>query len=66
MIMENRIHHEVETKEEKLVQETHNDEYWTKKYDISADELKKTGNIDLSTLIIKAGFKRKSFQPLTA
>jgi hypothetical protein len=66
MIMENRIHTEREIKEEKLVQETHNDEYWSKKYDISVDELKETGNIDLSTLIIKAGIKRKSFQSLTA
>ena len=64
--MENRIHTEKEIKEEKLVQETHNDEYWSKKYDISVDEVKETGNIDLSTLIIKAGIKRKSFQSLTA
>ena len=64
--MKNHIRNEKEQKEEKLVQENHNDEYWTKKYDISPDELKETGNIDLSTLIIKAGIKRKSFQPLTA
>lgn len=64
--MENRIHTEKENKKEKLVQETHNDEYWSKKYDITVDELKETGNIDLSTLIIKAGIKRKSFQSLTA
>ena len=66
MIMKNHIHSEKEHKDEKLVQENHNDDYWTKKYDISAEELKGTGNIDLSTLIIKAGIKRKSFQPLTA
>jgi hypothetical protein len=66
MIMKNHIHSEKETREEKLVQENHNDDYWTKKYDISAEELKGTGNIDLSTLIIKAGIKRKSFQPHTA
>ena len=59
--MKNHTHSEKEQKEEKLVQENHNDEYWTKKYDISADELKGTGNIDLSTLIIKAGIKRKTF-----
>ena len=63
--MENRIHTETENNEEKLVQETHNDQYWSKKYDISAEELEQTGNIDLSTLIIKAGIKRNSFQPLT-
>ena len=61
MIMKNHFRNEKEQKEEKLVQENHNDEYWTKKYDISADELKGTGNIDLSTLIIKAGIKRKTF-----
>lgn len=66
MIMKNHIHSEKENNKEKIVQENHNDEYWTKKYDISVDELKGTGNIDLSTLIIKAGIKRKSFQPLTA
>jgi hypothetical protein len=60
--MKNHSRSEKEQKEAKLVQENHNDEYWTKKYDISADELKETGNIDLSTLIIKAGIKRKSFQ----
>lgn len=59
--MKNHTRSEKEQKEEKLVQENHNDEYWTKKYDISADELKETGNIDLSTLIIKAGIKRKTF-----
>jgi len=64
--MKNRIHNEKENKEEKLVQETHNDEHWSNKYDISVDELKGTGNIDLTTLIIKAGIKRKSFQSLTA
>jgi len=64
--MKNQIHAEKENKEEELVQENHNDEYWAKKYDISVDELKETGDTDLSTLIIQAGIKRKSFQPLKA
>ncbi|MBV8390455.1 MAG: hypothetical protein JO080_11695 [Mucilaginibacter sp.] len=64
--MKNQIHTEKENKEEELVQENHNDEYWAKKYDISVDELKETGDTDLSTLIIQAGIKRKSFQPLKA
>jgi hypothetical protein len=45
------------------IQKNHEDEYWSKKYDVSTEELKETGNniITLSAKIIKAGVKHKSF-----
>jgi hypothetical protein len=64
--METNVHSEKQVIETKLLQDMHKDEYWAKKYDISADELSETENIDLSTLIIKAGIKRNSFQSITA
>jgi len=60
--MENQIQMEEKlVREEKQLQETHNDEYWAKKYDVSIDELRKAGNINISTLIIEAGIKHKAF-----
>jgi hypothetical protein len=59
--MENSIQTEKQNLEEILLQETQQDEYWTKKYDISIEELKKTANTALSDIIIAAGIKHKSF-----
>jgi hypothetical protein len=60
--MENQIQREEKLiKEEKQLQDTHNDEYWAKKYDVSVDELREAGNIDISTLIIEAGIKHNAF-----
>jgi len=59
--MESTVQTEKQNKEEILIQENHNDEYWAKKYDISIDELKKKANVAISDLIIEAGIKHKSF-----
>jgi len=59
--MENSIKTEKLKKEEKQLQDTHKDEYWAKKYDISIEELKETANITISDIIIAAGIKHKSF-----
>ena len=59
--MESTVQTENQNKEEILIQENHNDEYWAKKYDISIDELKKKANVAISDLIIEAGIKHKSF-----
>ena len=48
-------------KEELLLQDTHNDDYWAKEYDISKDELKKADRKDILTKIVEAGIKHKSF-----
>ena len=59
--MENNIQAEKLNKEEIQIQENHNDDYWTKKYDITIDDLKKTAHTAISDIIIAAGIKHKSF-----
>jgi hypothetical protein len=59
--MENNIKTDNQAKDEKLLEETYKDDFWSKNYDVTKDELKKTGKISLSTMIIEAGAKRKSF-----
>ncbi|MGZ3753318.1 MAG: hypothetical protein ACXVB0_15215 [Mucilaginibacter sp.] len=59
--MENSIQTKDKTREEKLLEETYKDEFWSKKYDVTMEELKKIGNIGISALIIEAGIKHKSF-----
>jgi len=59
--MENNIQTEKQNREVKQLQDTHNDEYWAKKYDISIDELKKTANTAIADIIIAAGIKHKTF-----
>lgn len=60
--MENRTQENKQQKEEILLQDVHNDEYWAKKYDVSPDDLKKSGINKIADIIIKAGIKHKSFQ----
>ena len=59
--MENNIQTDNQAKEEKLLEETYKDDFWSKKYDVTKEELKKIGKISLSAMIIEAGAKRKSF-----
>jgi len=60
--MNNRIKTEDQKKEVIEIQKNYEDEYWSKKYDVSTEELKETGNtLALAAKIIKAGFKHKSF-----
>ena len=60
--MNNSIQTEDRKKEVIEIQKNYEDDYWSKKYDVSTDELKETGNyIPLSARIIKAGIKHKVF-----
>lgn len=60
--MNNSIKTEDRKKEVIEIQKNYEDDYWSKKYDVSTEELKETGNyIPLSARIIKAGIKHKSF-----
>ncbi len=59
--MESNIQTEKQKREERSIQDTYNDEYWSKKYNISSAELKKTGNVGISAKIIEASIKNKSF-----
>ncbi|MDB5006277.1 MAG: hypothetical protein JWQ84_3251 [Mucilaginibacter sp.] len=44
------------------MKENYEDEYWSKKYGVSTEELKEKGNdVGISTKIIDAYFKKKSF-----
>lgn len=44
------------------IQKNYEDEYWSKKYDVSTEELISNGSrIPLSARIIRAGIKHKSF-----
>jgi hypothetical protein len=59
--MENNIKTEKLAQEEIQLEEAYKDDFWSKKYDVTKEELKKIGNLKLSDLIIKAGAKHKSF-----
>lgn len=59
--MENNRKTENQAREEKLLEETYKDEFWLKKYDVTREELKKTGKTGISSSIIEAGIKHKSF-----
>jgi len=60
--MNNHIKNGDPKKEVIEIQKNYEDEYWSRKYDVSTEELKETGhNMPLSARIIKAGIKHKSF-----
>jgi hypothetical protein len=59
--MENSIQTERQQREERQIQDTYNDDYWLKKYGVSADELKETEDIGLSARIIQVNIKNNSF-----
>jgi hypothetical protein len=59
--MENNIQTDNQAKEEKLLEETYKDDFWSKKYDVTKEELKKIGKIGISAMIIEAGIKHKTF-----
>jgi hypothetical protein len=60
--MENHAQTAKPTKEEKILQDTYNDEYWAKEYDVSVDELKKTDKVSIFDKIIDASMKHSSFK----
>ncbi len=53
---------EDQNKEISQIRENYEDEYWAKKYGVSSDEIKRSGhNKDISSRIIEAAFKKKSY-----
>ena len=61
-VMKNNEETDDQKKEKILINENYEDEYWSKKYGVSSEELKKTSNgVGLSAKIIAATFKKKSY-----
>ena len=58
--MENNIQTEQLQREEMLLQDTYNDDYWQKKYGVSKDELRSTHTIGISAKIIEANNRKKA------
>jgi len=60
--MEN-ITAEKKEKDLKQIRDIYEDEHWTKKYSVTAEELKEAGSnmLDISAKIIKASVKNKTF-----
>jgi hypothetical protein len=44
-----------------ILQDTLNDEYWQKKYGVSANELRENGEIGLQAKIVQANSKNKVY-----
>ena len=60
--MKNHKEAEDPTKELTLLQESHEDAYWGKKYGVSAEELKSTSNkLDIPSKILEVNFKKKAY-----
>jgi hypothetical protein len=61
--MENTIIAEDRNKDLKQIRDIFEDEYWTKKYSVTAEELRATGNnlLEISAKIIQASVKNKTF-----
>jgi len=61
--MSNDIKIENNEKEITKIRESYEDEYWSKKYGVTAEELKKEGNsvVGIYNKIISANFKKKVF-----
>jgi hypothetical protein len=59
--MEN-ITAEKKEKDLKQIRDIYEDEHWTKKYSVTAEELKETSNLlEISAKIIQASVKNKTF-----
>ncbi|HZY36590.1 MAG TPA: hypothetical protein VFE53_08075 [Mucilaginibacter sp.] len=62
--MNNSNKAEDQTREISEIRENYEDEYWSKKYGVSSDEIKTDGHgKDISARIIAAAFKREKAQP---
>jgi hypothetical protein len=60
--METNVKIENQNKEISQIKANSEDEYWSKKYDVSTEQLKETGNImGISDKILKLTTKNKSF-----
>jgi hypothetical protein len=60
--MEKSIQTEDRNREVSKIQDTYNDDYWTKTYGVSPEELKANTEDNLSARIIQANIKNHSFQ----
>lgn len=61
--MNNSIVAEDQNREISQIRENYEDEYWAKKYGVSADDIKKSSRKDISSRIIDAAFKKDKLQP---
>jgi predicted transcriptional regulator len=60
--MENITIAESQEKDLKQIRDIYEDEHWTKKYSVTAEELKETSNLlEISAKIIQASVKNKTF-----
>jgi hypothetical protein len=59
--MESNIQTEKQKKDEVQIKDIYKDEYWAKKYDVSTDQLEKTGKIGIFEKIVEASIRNKSF-----
>jgi len=60
--MNNNSKIEDQNKEISQIRDNYEDEYWGKKYGVSSDEIKRSShNKDISSKIIEAAFKKKSY-----
>jgi hypothetical protein len=61
-VMENHIKTENQKKQFNQILDNYNDEYWSKKYGVSAQDLKNTSsNLGISAKIIEATSKNMAF-----
>jgi hypothetical protein len=60
--METNVKNKNQNREISQMKANSEDEYWSKKYDVSTEQLKETGNIiGISEKILKVTTKNKSF-----
>lgn len=60
--MDNTIEAEKLQEEVKKFQDAFNDDHWSKKYDISKDDLKAKVNSGISSAIIESGIRHNIFR----
>lgn len=61
--MNNKVKTRPDDQDMANIRENYEEDYWSKKYGVSADEIKKSGNyLGLQDRIIKALFRKKVFE----
>lgn len=61
--MNNSIKAEDQNREISQIKDNYEDEYWSKKYGVSSEEIKKSSRKDISARIIDAAFKKEKLRP---